>query len=694
MNNTPTKARIISHSITKIEDELFDNFKINNSFNTELGKIILTPDFAICENCENELNDKNNHRYAYPFITCTNCGPRYSIINKLPYDRESTTMHNFLMCKKCYTEYNSPENNRFYSQTNSCPDCGVELSEYENNFENEGNYSQLINKIVDYLKQGKIVSVKGIGGYLLLADACNESTIINLRKRKNRPTKPFALMVNNEEKLKEIAIVSDIELKSWKSQEAEIVLLKVKDNIDNIIASNQIAPNLNKLGIMRPYAPILKLISDAFANPLIATSANLSGSPIIYDDAIAKENLSKIADYILLNNREILIPQDDSVVQFSEKGTRIVLRRSRGIAPNYFGNPINNDDEIVAVGSLLKSAFTFYKNKQFYISQYLGNTYFLESQQAYEKTFTHIKNIINTNPKTVICDLHPGYYSTQFAESLSHSSKIKLEKVQHHEAHFAAVIGENNLINEQILGFVWDGTGLGNDGEIWGGEVFKLSNNQISRIYHSKYEKHILGDKMVNEPRISALSFFNNTNEAQSLLKKKFNDNEFSFYKKAINNSTLLTSSMGRFFDAVASILQLKDKNDYEGEAAMILESTASKYKGNPEKLKNYSFDIFNSEIDFISTKNEILFDVKNKVTESEIAMKFHITLVEIISEISIKQKLRNLAFSGGAFQNSLLINLIEKKLSKENNLYFHKQLSPNDECISFGQIIRYSMKN
>ena len=445
---------------------------------------------------------------------------------------------------------------------------------------------------------------------------------------------------------------------------------------------------------MRPYAPLLKIIADEFEKPLIATSANLSGSPIIYTDDEAKEHLPNIADLILLNNRDILIPQDDSVVQFSKKGTRIVLRRSRGIAPNYFGNPIDFDSEILAVGSMLKSTFAFYKNQQFYISQYLGNTDYLNSQTTFRNTYSHLKNILHAKPKTVVCDLHPDYFSTEFAEEIAKKENINLIKIQHHEAHFAAVIGENNLTDKNVLGFVWDGTGLGSDGEIWGGEVFELKNKQVNRLYHTDYQKHILGDKMVNEPRLSALSFFSGTDNSEDLLKNKFTKNEYKYYSKAISESTLQTSSMGRFFDAVASILSLKEISEYEGEAAMILETVAREYEGNIETLDAYDFDVTNGKINFEKTKSSIINDINNHKSTSEIALRFHLTLVDVIDVISCRENIKTIAFSGGVFQNALLVNLIEDKLGEKYSLFFHKQLSPNDECIPFGQIIRFSLMN
>lgn len=692
LNNLPSKAVVTSSTISIVDNEVFDNFTINNSFEVKRGKVFLPPDFALCDKCATELLDPKNRRYHYPFITCTNCGPRYSIIKALPYDRKTSTMHKYTMCKKCASEYNSTSEYRFYSQTNSCSDCGIRLSLYNGSIEKKGTYEDLIDQAVEMLSEGAIVAVKGIGGYLLLADASNSETISTLRKRKNRPSKPFALLVKDKIDLNKLVYIKNAELEAWKSKEAEIVLFKTKSEAREYIDLDKISPGLNKIGIMSPYAPILKIIVNNFGKTLIATSANLSGSPIIYKDDEAREHIFKLADIVLINDREILIPQDDSVVQFSEIGTRISLRRSRGIAPNYFGNPLDIDFDILAVGAFMKSTFSIYKNKQFYISQFLGNTDYIDSQDAYINTVKHLTRIINHNPKLIICDLHPDYFSTQFAEKLSDKKEIDIIKVQHHEAHFSAVIGENELLDKNILGFIWDGTGLGNDAAIWGSEVFELKNREITRLLHIKYQKHILGDKMVLEPRLSALSLFGSTKGSEDILAEKFNENELKIYSKAIKNSSLKTSSMGRLFDAVASILNLTDINKYEGEAAMLLESLAAKYPKSSDNLRAYNFEITNFEIDISDTKTSILRDIKDKLDKSEIAMRFHITMVNIINTIAKKQKIKDLAFSGGVFQNSLLINLIEKKLSKENNLYFHKQLSPNDECISFGQIIRYAL--
>ena len=535
----------------------------------------------------------------------------------------------------------------------------------------------------------KILAVKGIGGYLLLADASNKDAISLLRERKHRKKKPFAIISPDDNYTKKIANVSNAELEAINSKEAEIVLLNASENINKHIAFELIAPGLSKIGVMKPYAPLLKLIANNFNKALIATSANISGSPIIYSNQQAKDYLSNIADYIVLNNRDILIPQDDSVSQFTKGDRKIILRRSRGLAPNFFADKIELNDTILATGAMMKSSFAFYTNRQFYISQYLGNTDFFDSQRAYINTYKHIKSVLKANINTVLCDKHPAYFSTEFARQLSDKHSIELHEVQHHKAHFASVIGENNLCDENVLGFVWDGTGYGDDKNIWGGEVFELKNNNIERVYHLDYSRHILMDKMPKEPRISALSHFAGTRESENFLKNKFNEIEWSLYNKKASESNLLNSSMGRLFDAVASILNLCDINDYEAQAAMLLEAKAREFVDKTNSAISYSVELEGDKIILNKLKQELIDDLHGGISKAKIALKFHLSLVEIIRMVSEAKNINKLAFSGGVFQNALLVELIEGRLN-DKNLYFHKQLSPNDENISHGQIISY----
>ena len=684
----PEQAVITKTVVTQIKDSSYVDFKIISSKNSSSGQLLVTPDYAICPECNLELTDSGNRRFEYPFITCTNCGPRYSIINNLPYDRHLTTMHSFTQCKRCNDEYNDPTDRRFYSQTNSCPDCGISLQLFDTkNTSKPIHEGQEIKETVKTLQQGKIVAVKGIGGYLIMGDAKNAAVVQQLRQKKLRPSKPFALMVDHEERLTSFCSPTKSELKEWNSSVAPIVLFPINE-ITNL-PTHIIAPGLKEIGVMKAYTPLHVLLCKSFQGPLIATSANLTDSPIIYSDKNALQNLNAITDFVLTNNRDIVVPQDDSVLRFTENGQKIVIRRSRGLAPNYFSSGTTIKSNILAVGAMLKSAFAITQNENVFISQYLGATNSYETQQAFTKVYEHLKNTLQFTPEVIITDQHPGYFTTEWAEDLAFTTKIPLHSVQHHEAHFCAVLGENDLWNTTVLGFIWDGTGLGNDQQIWGGETMTYENGTILRNTHLPYHKHILGDKMVTEPRISALSFFGVFPEAQSILKEKFNTNEWKAFQNQITSSQLQTSSMGRLFDAVSSILNICNKTTFHGESAMLLEAMATSCS-NPKKAKAYPVVLKNGQPQIDSMLQGILHDFKSGSKIEFIALKFHLTLVEIIALTAKASSIQTLAFSGGVFQNKLLVDLLIQKLGSTYQLNFHKQLSPNDECIAYGQLMHY----
>jgi len=688
LENAPKKAEITSHSIIEIDSKPFDHFRINESFEGENDERIITPDFAICDKCIDELNDPDNRRFNYPFITCSQCGPRYSIINELPYDRERTSMLAFKMCEECEKEYNDPDDRRFYSQSNSCPNCGIELSlfDYETGHHSDKS-EELILIASEAIRQGKIIALKGIGGYMLMADATNPKAIKTLRDRKHRPHKPFAVMVKDVEVLKKHALLSIKQEDYFISDSSPIVLLESKE--DSNLQQIEIAPGLNEIGFLRPYSPLHYLLMIAVDRPLIATSGNLSGSPIIFEDEKVIDELKGIADLILLHDREIITPQDDSVIRFTNKDQAIIIRRSRGIAPNYIREKEDNKKSILALGAMLKSTFTLLFKGNNIVSQYIGNSNSYETQLTYSKNLVQMQSSLGFSADLILSDKHPGYFTSELAEELAEKQGLKNYKIQHHEAHFTAVLGENNLWDSEVLGFVWDGTGLGNDDDIWGAEVFHYSNNQLERRQHLPYQKHILGDKMVNEARISALSFFYTIPGAKDLLKKKFNDLEWDTYTKQYSRSSLLTSSMGRLFDAVASILGIIDISTFHGQAAMLLEAHALKCEER-YSLAPYPILNENNEFDFKILLAQIITAIDNEASTRTIAARFHHSLVSYIEWVAQNENCSKLSFSGGVFQNKLLVELINENLQPKYKLYFHKELSPNDESISFGQLMHY----
>lgn len=581
IENAPELSKITAHNLEEVEARPFDDFSIVHSEDKGEPNLLLTPDFALCNNCREELFEAADRRHAYPFITCTRCGPRYSVIENLPYDRERTTMESFNMCESCLREYNDPVDRRYYSQTNSCRDCGISMLLYEKRQKlisfHEGG---IIEQVCGYWQKGNIVAIKGIGGYLLTCDASNKEAIRTLRRRKHRPAKPFALIYPDLDSLDQDMLISDREKGALTGSVSPILLLALRDTLASNIRAGEIAPGLSQVGVMIPYTLLYALLLKQFGHPIIVTSGNITNAPIVFKDSEALSGLSDIADYILTNDRDIVIPQDDSVGSFSGKhGQKIVIRRSRELAPTYINPKLDLTDEtILATGAMLKSTFCYMQSQNIYISQYLGDLQNYEKERHYKHTLEHLVKLFEKQPEVILADKHPDYFSTRYAERLSAELGIPINKYQHHKAHFAAVMGEHNLIDseELVLGVVWDGIGLGDDGQAWGGEFFTYQDYAFRRTHYFEYMDFILRDKMSREPRISALTAVHGIENSGNLLEKKFNKTEWVNYQKLLQKSgNLKTSSVGRLFDAVSSLLGIKDRSSYEGEAAMLLENVA-----------------------------------------------------------------------------------------------------------------------
>lgn len=699
IQNVPILARIIGHKLIAISSATFDSFDIISSDEKKEADLLLTPDFALCTDCQQELQDTTNRRYRYPFITCTNCGPRFSIVQKLPYDRERTTMQSFAMCPTCQQEYDDVQNRRYYSQTNSCATCGIQLKFTDTN--TNTILDQPLEKTIQYLRAGKIGAVKGIGGYLLLCDATNTAAIQTLRARKHRPTKPLAILYPNEASLTQDVAISKIELAALKNAEAPIVLLELLRAPQSGIQTKMIAPGLSQLGVMLPYAPLLELISTDFGKPLVATSGNISGSPIIFEDEQAIEGLGGIVDFILSNNREIVTPQDDSVIRFSkENQQKIILRRSRGLAPTFIQPSVlakltQSKISMLAMGASMKSTFSWAHRGNLYVSQYLGDLERYDTQQYFRSTLQHFWELFDAQPEQLIVDKHPDYFSTQLGRELAERWEAPVTQVQHHEAHAAAVLAENDLLDatEPVLCVVWDGTGYGNDANVWGGEFFRYEDGTFLRAYYFDYFPFILGDKMPREPRISALCLAHDVIGAAAFVEPKFSKIEWGLYQRLLeNHDGLQTSSVGRLFDGIASLLVIADKTSYEGEAAMQLEALAKTYFRKHGLAFEESYIMEGASYYRVPTRTlvqNIILDLQKGRPLNFIAAKFHYSLVIIIKNVARNVGCQKLTFSGGVFQNELLVDLIIHHLQKEFELFFHQQLSPNDECISFGQIFR-----
>ncbi|NER09456.1 Hydrogenase maturation protein, carbamoyltransferase HypF [Muriicola jejuensis] len=685
----PRVARVKSHSVQQMEEREFNDFSIVPSEKNARLNLQLTPDFALCEDCEKELSDPANRRFNYPFTTCTYCGPRWAITNAFPFERDHTNMVSFPMCKDCVKEYGDPLDRRFHSQTNSCSHCGVQLALTDHSGKVLSRDPESIcQKVPEILLQGKILAVKNTSGYLLCCDARSEDTVMELRRRKRRPTKPFAILYPFLSALEKDLSLHEDHRKELTSAERPIVLLPA-DGYKGDLAVRALAPGLRQLGVMIPYTALMSLMMRNIHFPVVATSGNIHGSPILSSEEEAVVALKEVADYFLHHTLEVTNPQDDSVVKYSEKTSqKIIFRRSRGYAPNYYGSLPVPPKKVIAMGAHLKSTIAFFPNDFLYLSQYLGNLDHMDVYQRFTDTVEFFVRVFETTPEVVLHDLHPAYASTQFALVRAREWEGEARGIQHHKAHFASVLGENELFRspEPVLGVVWDGTGYGEDSAIWGGEFFGYKMGRMERLAHFEYFDWLAGDKMALEPRLSLFSLSGTA--MTPVLEDKFTPEEMRIYGKVIQKNTLKTSSVGRIFDAVASLLGICDRNSYEGEAAILMENCLTGYDLNEchpyvdlgEDGKLPSFDLI----------TRIHEDMLAGVPKDQIVRDFLFTLATIIFQVAERFNMNHIACSGGVFQNATLVDMV-REIGKDNyKLYFNRALSPNDENIAFGQIAYY----
>lgn len=688
LENAPPVSNVQFHKITEVPHREYTDFNIISSETKQQINIPLTPDFAICESCKAEIRDESNRRYGYAFTTCTNCGPRYTVTSKFPFERENTTVSAFKMCITCRKEYTNPDDRRFHSQTNSCSTCGIQLRlSDQNGTEWSGKQKELIRKMADLIRQGNILAIKNTNGYLLCCDANNQFAIARLREKKRRPAKPFALLYSSLEQIKNSFILSQAEEHALTSPVAPIVILSSNKSITDV-DKESIAPGLNQLGVMLPSSGLLALLMDELKTPIVATSGNIHGSPIISKNTDAIEKLSGVADYFLHHNLEVSFPQDDSVIRFTGEQL-ITLRRARGLAPNYLGSLDPIAKKIVAMGGHLKSTFTFVPNNHTYISPYFGNLDSFDVFNRYHGSIAQYEVLFDVKPEVVLIDSHPQYQSSILGRELTGAYQAKLILVPHHKAHFGSVLGEHGLFEsrDKILGVIWDGTGLGEDKAIWGGEFFNYENKHMNRLGHFEYVDWLAADKMAKEPRLSLLSMLPESN--RTLARDKFSDTEWKIYTRLLANNDQKTSSVGRLFDAIASLLDLIDIVSYEGQAAMLLESRAKTYNG--DDLIDFMEETYVTTIPTRKLIATIQKAKMNGIPTARIAHSFIYTLALIIVKISIHHNYKIIACSGGVFQNAVLVEkLSQLSENKGLKLKFNRILSSNDENISFGQLCYY----
>jgi len=676
----PPRSTILKVDVKNLPDENFSEFKIVDSVH-EAGDIFVSPDIAICEKCAEELFDPNDRRYLHPFINCTACGPRLTILKNMPYDRERTSMSDFPMCDACKEEYFNPNSRRFDAQPICCNDCGCEVYLLGKNLRGH----DAIKHVRKILAGGGIVAIKGIGGFHLACDAKNFSAVQRLRDSKIRPTKPFAVMFKNISAVERECFLSDIEKNFLDSPQKPIVLLQKKFGS---IAAN-VAPEINKLGAMLPYTPLHLLIFDFpdslipyFPNSLVMTSGNPSGVPITIDDDDAQKNFD-YCDAILSHDRKILLRADDSVMDFID-GRPSMIRRSRGFAPLPIFFDAAKKFSVLALGGELKNTFCLAKNNLLYASPYIGDVGDLRTVEVLEKSIERMKNLLEINPEVVACDLHPRYQTTALAEKISAALDLPLIKIQHHYAHILSCLAENNFSGE-VIGAAFDGTGYGDDGTIWGGEFFICDTKTYERAASIKPFTQAGGDKSSREGWRIALSFIKNLDVARALKladEKNLRGQKFLLEKKI---NCVRSTSVGRIFDAVAAILGVCKVSTYEGEAAMKLQAAAEKSSSQflvPSSYMNTD-EIF-SEVLNRRLNGENIFDTAKFFHESLAEMTAH-----ICEELSGRTKIKTVALSGGVFQNSLLTSLTAEKLRRRGlKVLRHEMIPPNDGGICVGQAV------
>ncbi|VVM06601.1 Carbamoyltransferase HypF [Methylacidimicrobium cyclopophantes] len=676
------------------------SFVVRESSQEGKATVLLLPDLDLCESCRSEMHDSKNRRFQYPFTTCTDCGPRYSIIRGLPYDRERTTMEPFPMCPECAREYRDPADRRFYSQTNSCPTCGVRVDLLDSGGARLASGIPALDEAAGRIARGEIVALKGVGGYLLLVDAANPRAVEELRRRKRRPTKPFALLFADLESIRREARAAPEEERWLLRREKPIVILDRREAGGSLAPG--VAPEEDTLGIMLPSAPLPSLLLDRLAGPVVATSANLSDSPILATEREIVASLGHVVDAVLSHNREIESRLDDSVVRFSPFFRHpILLRRARGFAPLYLSEGFELDPEvaILAMGAHQKSTVALAHQGKIYLSQPLGDLESWESQENFRATLSHLRRLLSFVPKRIAVDLHPGYASTEAGRGLAGEWGLRVEKVQHHRAHFWSLLAEHSLLweREPVLGVIWDGTGLGEDGAIWGGEFFLWREGRMERVAHFDYLPLLLGEKAIREPRLSAFGLWHSSEGLRERLEEKLLPVERRIYRALLARGDFpRSSSVGRLFDGVASLLGLADRVSFEGEAARGLERIALRLcralggVGAVRGREPYPLPSFPSGgvVGLDGLRAEIARDLVCGVPSEEIALRFHLSLASLVGRIVEGVGCRRVALGGGVFQNGLLVDLIEALWGERISVYIARELSPNDESISFGQMV------
>ena len=721
----PPRSSIQSLEASWLDPVGYTGFEIRPSEAGGVKTALVLPDIATCPDCLCEIFNPSDRRYGYPFTNCTNCGPRFSIIESLPYDRARTSMKAFTMCAQCQAEYDDPLDRRFHAQPNACPVCGPQLELWDRKGAFSEQSREAITAAADAIHQGQIVAVKGLGGFHLMVAAHHDGAIRRLRELKHREEKPFALMFPSIPAIKAACDVSLLEERLLRSAEAPIVLLHRKNSAlrtpDPALPAS-LAPGNPNLGVMLPYTPLHHLLLSALGFPVVATSGNLSDEPICTDEHEALERLGNITDLFLVHNRPIVRHVDDSIVRVM-MGRELVLRRARGYAPLpiQLSSAIGNRQSaigtaVLAVGAHLKNTVALLVGPQAFISQHIGDLETEQANEAFRRVITDFQDLYEVRPAIIAADAHPDYLSTKFARDLVAQASLpasdagvparkgpQLLSVQHHIAHVLSCMAENEL-EPPFLGVSWDGTGYGLDGTVWGGEFFLVTEASCERVAHLRQFRLPGGDRAVKEPRRTALGLlYEMFGEAAFAMAdvapvKAFSPAELGPLRTMLARdlNSPLTSSVGRLFDAAASLAGLRQQVRFEGQAAMELEfaldgiviAEAYDFPIRPKhapRTTQYGPLV----LDWSPIVESILADLKRHLPMAQISARFHNALAEAIVAVAKRVGQERVVLSGGCFQNRYLTERSVQRLHEEGfRPYWHQRVPPNDGGISLGQVV------
>ncbi|NUM54563.1 MAG: carbamoyltransferase HypF [Candidatus Hydrogenedentes bacterium] len=697
----PPLSRIETMDVVHLAPVHAREFAIVDSEKDGDTSAFVMPDIAVCAECLREMRDPSNRRYRYPFINCTHCGPRFSLVHAMPYDRPNTSMRAFRMCAQCRDEYEDPADRRFHAQPIACANCGPSISIWGPEGDVYASHHDALLMAATEVRAGRIVAVKGLGGFQLVADARDAHAVALLRKRKHRDEKPFAVMYPDLDMVRADCDVLPLEAALLVSPESPIVLLNRRRACVRVAAN--VAPGVATLGVMLPYTPLHHLLLDELGFPIVATSGNKSDEPICIDEHEALERLGGIADFFLVHDRPIVRQMDDSIARVIA-GREMVLRRARGYAPL----PIDCGETgpcTLSAGAHLKNTVAVSKGCQVFVSQHIGDLESVQAVDAFKREVSAMTRLFGGSAEQVACDLHPDYASTKLARATS----LPVRGVQHHYAHILACMAEHKL-EGPVLGVSWDGTGLGTDGRIWGGEFLRATRDGFTRIAHLREFRLPGGDQAIREPRRSALSVLMESGAmpvevSRSALDRlnparlgliptlrAFRGDEIPTLIAMIQNriNSPVTTSAGRLFDAVASICGVCQRASYEGQAAMLLEALA---KDAPAHGAAYRFDVIERGdgivLDWAPVIRALAADVRNDEPPQHIAACFHDSLATAILEVSRRAHLYEVVLSGGCFQNSVLAERTIALLTDNGFLpHWHRFVPPNDGGIALGQAV------